>query len=135
MLFLLKGKISMMLNSINSFCTNISPLIQLIGYFILIFKIFLPLILIVVITVDLAKVVVSKKPDELKGCLKIFVLKLGLCILIYFVPMIVMTFMSFVGQFEKIKNNAGLDYNVCQTCMFEPNSEVCEHAVEISRYD
>ena len=123
-----------MTSSINSICTNLSPLLQIIGYFILIYKIFLPLILIIIISIDLTKVIVSNKPDDIKKCLKNFVIKLALSILIFFVPMICMLIMSFVGQFEYIKNNSGLDYNVCYDCMFNPTNERCNNAVENAEY-
>lgn len=119
---------------ITSICTNLSPLLQLIGYFILIYKILLPLILIVIITIDLTKVIVSKRSEDIKKSLVNFVVKLALSILIFFVPMIFMIIMSFVGQFEAIKNNSGLDYNICYDCMFNPTSEVCNDAVENAEY-
>lgn len=124
----------MITGSINSICTNLSPLIQILGYFILIYKIFLPLILIVIISLDLTKVIVSNKSDELKKCLKNMVIKLALSILIFFVPMISMLIMSFIGQFEYIKNDSGIDYNICYDCMFNPTSNRCNDAVENAEF-
>lgn len=124
----------MITGSINSICKNLSPLIQILGYFILIYKIFLPLILIVIISVDLTKVIVSNKSDELKKCLKNMVIKLALSILIFFVPMISMLIMSFIGQFEYIKNDSGIDYNICYDCMFNPTSSRCNEAIENAEF-
>lgn len=124
----------MLLGKINTICTDLSPLLQIIGYLILILKILLPLILIVIITIDLTKTVISKKSEDTKNSLKNFALKLAICILIYFVPMISMILMSFVGQYGMIKAQSGLDYDVCYNCMFNPTSDICEIAVNSSQY-
>lgn len=124
----------MVLSSISTFCRDLSPLLQIVGYLLLIFKVFLPLILIVVIFFDLIKAVFSNKPDETKKHLKNCAFKLALGVLVFFVPTICMIVMSFVGQYETLKNSSGLDYDVCYDCMFNPSSNNCSQATELAKY-
>ena len=52
--------------SINHFCMSISPYLQMIGNLITIFKISLPFILIVLGVFDIAKAVISSKPESVR---------------------------------------------------------------------
>lgn len=118
--------------SVNNFCENLSPLLQLVGQVINIFKISLPLILICLGIFDIGKAVISSKTDDVKKNLKAFLYKLGICVIVFFVPTICMVIFGFVGGFSDIKKNSGLDYDVCYDCMFNPNSNNCKSSVELA---
>lgn len=118
--------------SINTFCQELSPILQLIGQALSIFKISLPLILVVLGIFDIGKAVISSKSDDIKKYLKNFSKKLAVCVIIFFVPMICMVVFGFVGGFNDIKNNSGIDYDVCYNCMFNPSSDNCTSAVAIA---
>lgn len=115
-----------------NFCEQISPLIQLVGQALNIFKISIPLILICLGIFDIGKAVISSKADDVKKNIKLFIKKMLISVLIFFIPMICMVTFGFVDGFNKIKNESGIDYDICYDCMFNPNSHKCRNAVEIA---
>lgn len=122
----------MTIMNINSFCREISPLLQLIGQALNIFKITLPLVLIILGIVDIGKAVISSKSDDVKKNLKNFFKKLAVSVLVFFVPTIVMVVFGFIRGFSNIIDNSGIDYSICYECMFNPSSEECTENVELS---
>ncbi len=118
--------------TINTFCQEVSPILQLIGQGLNIFKIFLPLVLIVLGIFDIGKAVISSKSDDVKKNMKLFLRKIAISVLVFFVPVIGMIVFGFVGGFNDIKNNSGLDFDICYNCMFNPNNEECTDAVRIA---
>lgn len=122
----------MIITSINSFCRELSPILQLIGQVLTIFKILLPLVLIVLGIFDIGKAVISSKTDDIKKYMKNFAKKVAVVVLIYFVPTLVMVVFGFVGNFNEITKESGLDYDVCYDCLFKPNSYNCQDSVSLS---
>lgn len=123
----------MLIAEINTFCQSLSPLLQLVGQVLNIFKICLPIILIVLGIFDIGKAVISSKSEDVKKNMKSFLKKIVACIVVFFVPTICMVVFGFVGGFSDIKNNSGIDYDVCYSCMFNPTNDECDSAVEIAR--
>lgn len=122
----------MELAAINTFCQDISPALQLVGQLLTIFKISLPLILICLGIFDIAKAVISSKSDDVKKNLKSFFQKIAICVGLFFVPTLCMIVFGFVGGFNDIKNESGIDYDVCYDCVFNPSSKDCKKAVQIA---
>lgn len=118
--------------SINHFCMSISPYLQMIGNLITIFKISLPFILIVLGVFDIAKAVISSKPESVRTYMLDFLKKLVICIIVFFIPTICMIVFSFVGEFTEIRKNSDLDFDVCYSCLFKPNNDDCTEALEIA---
>ncbi len=116
----------------NTFCQNLSPMLQLIGQGLTIFKLFLPLILIALGIIDIGRAVVSSKSEDVKKNMKNFVKKIVACVIVFFIPTICMVVFGFVGDFNHIKNDSGIDFDVCYDCMFNPANENCKSAVEIA---
>lgn len=116
----------------SNFCETLSPLLHTIGQMINIFKISLPLILIVLGIFDIGKAVISSKSDDVKKNMKHFVLRIIVSILIFFIPIICLTLFNFIGEFSAIRKNSGLDFDVCYSCLFNPNKDDCTDAVEIA---
>ncbi len=120
-----------MVMQINRFCQEMSPLLQLVGLSLNIFKITLPVILIVLGVLDISKAVISSKSEDVKKNMKNFFKKVAVCIMIFFVPSIVMIIFGFVQSFNTIINDSGIDYDVCYDCMFKPTSDNCTSYVEL----
>lgn len=118
--------------SINTFCQDISPALQFVGQALTIFKVSLPLVLICMGIIDIAKAVLSSKSDEVKKNLKSFFQKIAICVGLFFVPTLCMVVFGFVGGFNDIKNKSGIDYDVCYDCVFNPSSKGCRKAVQIA---
>lgn len=122
----------MYISSVSTLCRDLSPAIQLIGQMLNIFKICLPLILICMGVFDIAKAVISSKSEDVKKNIKLFFQKIAICIIVFFIPTIFMVMFGFVGGFNDIKNESGIDYDVCYDCMFNPSSEGCRDAVQVA---
>lgn len=122
----------MYIMSINNFCQELSPFLQLIGQALTVFKIALPIILIILCIVDIAKAVISSKSDEIKKYMKSFSKKVIACIAVFFIPTIIMVCFGFVGGFSDIKENSGIKYDACYDCMFKPYSSSCEDSVKLA---
>ncbi len=131
----MKGKILMLTSTINSFCQEISPMLKMIGDLLNIFKVSLPLILIALCILDIGKAVISSKSDDIKKNIKSGLKKLAVSVFIFFVPTVCMLIFNFVGGFQEITEESGIDYDICYDCMFKPSSSECTKAVEIAELE
>lgn len=120
------------MENISNFCQTISPTLKYVGDIINIIKIALPLLLIILGTFDIGKAVISSKSDDVRKNMKHFIRRIIVCIIIFFIPGICLIVFSFVHDFNDIRKNSGLDYEVCYNCLFNPNKEECTDAVEIA---
>lgn len=118
---------------IDTFCQELSPFLQVIGQALNIFKISLPIILIILGIIDIGRVVVSSKSEDIKKHFKTLGFKVATCIVVFFIPTLVMIVFGFVGKFSDIIDNSGVDYNVCYNCIFKPNSPECQKAITLSQ--
>lgn len=82
-------------------CGNLAPLLRLVGYVVTIFKIAIPLLLIVFGMLDIGKSVVASKPDEVTKNLKSFAMRCVGAVLIFFIPSIVGVVLDAVAATEK----------------------------------
>lgn len=123
----------MLIFSINKFCQELSPILQMVGQVINIFKISLPIILIILGILDIGKAVISSKSDDVKKNMKNFGKKIIACVCVFFLPLFCMIVFGFVGEFNEIKKYSGLDFDVCYDCMFNPSRDNCINAVEIAQ--
>ena len=121
--------------SLSSFCHGISPLLQLVGELLLVFKLVVPILLIVICILDVAKAILSSKSDENKNRLKNFFYRVLFAVLLFFIPALFMLFFSFNPEFTAARDNSGLDYDVCYDCLFYPYKDECKTAVEIAHYE
>ena len=124
-----------MLLAIDTLCQSTSSGLQLIGRLIYVFKIFLPLILIALGIFDLGKAAISSKTDDVKKNIKNFFYKLAICLIVFFIPNLCMIVFGFVESFNDMKDNSGVDFDVCYACVFKPNSDTCIDAVELEEME
>lgn len=92
-------------------CGELKPVLRLVGYVVLAIKIVVPIILIVVGMMDLAKAVTEKKEDDIKKAQQGLVSKAIAAVLVFLVITIVGVLMSLVGS-EK--------YQDCMQCINSP---------------
>ena len=109
----------MLLANISNFCSDTAKLLQFLGYAILIFKVSIPIIIVVLGMMDFGKAVVAEKDDEIKKQ----AVKLGrralAGVIIFFIPTIVdWVFTGITGADNTFDN--------CKGCLLNPtNSEKC----------
>ena len=103
----------------NGFCAASADIWQVVGWILLVFKIVIPIILIVLDMIDLGKAVVTSKDDEIKKAVKSLAMRGIAAIIIFFIPTIIGLIMGLVGNFSS--SGAEADYNVCKKCITNPN--------------
>lgn len=99
------------------FCTSTKPIWGVVGYIINFLKIAIPIIIILLATLDLGKAVMAGKEDEIKSAQKMLIKRLIYGVAIFFVTTIVQLVFSLVG--ENIKTG---DSGVCFSCISKPSS-------------
>ena len=88
----------MLLADVTAFCTETAEIWQFIGYVFFIFKIAIPILLIIFGMLDLGKAVVASKEDEIKKGQQIFIKRLISGALVFFVFTIVQLIVSFAAD-------------------------------------
>ncbi len=108
----------MLLAEIN-FCISTANIWQIVGYLLLIFKIVIPILLIIFGIMDLGKAVVASKDDEIKKAVKSLALRAISAIAIFFIPTLISMILGLVSNFAE--SGAKDDFKVCQACITNPN--------------
>ncbi len=104
----------------NSFCTETQEIWKLVGWFLMVFKIVIPILIIIFGMVDLGKAVIASKDDEIKKA-TVSLLKRAIAgIVIFFVPTIVSLVIGLVDGEGK--------WNGCKECISNPNNAACGSA-------
>lgn len=79
-------------------CDTLAPFLKIVGYIVTIFKIVVPLLLVIFGMLDVGKSVVAGKPDEVTKNLKSFAMRCVAAVLIFFIPSIVSVLIDAVAQ-------------------------------------
>ena len=107
------------------FCAQTANLWQLVGYFLLVFKIVIPIILIITGIITLGKAVISADDKDAKKGFTSMIKKFVVAAVIFFLPTIITAMFGIINEFHEIEK----DYNVCNKCISYPNSEYCNKKV------
>jgi fumarate reductase subunit D len=114
------------------FCSQTVGIWQAVGYFLMVFKIVLPIILIIIGIITFGKAVISDDDKEIKKGYTSLLKKLIVCIIAFFLPQIITSiFNIIVDDFKNLKP----DYDVCKTCIVSPNGNKCESYIEQSHVE
>ena len=104
------------------FCANTANIWQIVGYFLMVFKIVIPILLIIWGMIDLGRAVIAGKDDEIKKSTKSLAMRAIAAVVIFLLPTIVSMFMGLIGSFSQVEN----DWKTCRTCITNPNGD-CKH--------
>lgn len=110
------------------FCANTANIWQVIGYALLVFKIVIPIILIIWGMLDLGRAVVAAKDDEIKKATKSLAMRAVAAVAIFFLPTIIGIVLGLVSNFAS--SGAKEDFDTCRTCMTSPNNSDCQNLAE-----
>lgn len=102
----------MLLGKVN-FCADTISIWRVIGYFVLIIKIVIPLLLIVFGMIDLGKAVVASDNKDIKTATGSLVKRFIAAIAIFFIP----TLVSAVFSLLNVINEDEADYGTCIQCV------------------
>ncbi len=108
------------------FCASTANLWQIVGWILLIFKIAIPILLIVFGIIDLGKAVIASKDDEIKKSVKSLAMRAAAGIIIFLIPTIIGFIMGFVNDFRDKDSAAYKDFIVCRKCIISPGK--CDEA-------
>lgn len=111
-----------------SVCTDLSQVWQILGWVLFVFKIVIPILIIVFGMIDLGKAVVASKDDEIKKAIKSLAMRAVAGAVIFFIPTLVGLVFSLIGEFneEPIKS----EYGVCRSCITNPGGNKCKTAID-----
>lgn len=99
-----------------NFCEASAEIWQLVGYVLFIFKIVIPIILIILGMIDLGKAVVSSDEKAINKAATTLGKRAIAAVLIFFVPTIIGLIFRMVGSFGDVKDQ----YDVCAACITNP---------------
>ena len=103
-----------------TFCEGpVQGVFTTIGWVFFILKIVIPIILIVMGSIDLAKAVVASKDDEIKKAVGSLVKRAVLGVLIFFIPTILNFVVELIGGDDIYDENSGT-FGRCTYCMLNP---------------
>ena len=108
------------------FCASSANIWQTVGYILMVFKIVIPILLIVFGMIDLGKAVIASKDDEIKKPTKSLMFRAISAVIIFFIPTLVGVIMGIVGNFSSVRD----DFNVCKSCIADPTDDDCANAAE-----
>ena len=107
----------------SGFCADSANIWQVVGYLLLVFKIVIPIVLIILGMIDLGKAVVASKDDEIKKSMKTLLFRAIAAIAIFFIPTIIGLFMGLVSNFNS--SGAESDFDICRKCIANPGKGKC----------
>ncbi len=114
------------------FCSQTAGLWQLVGYLFMIFKIVIPISLIVTGILTLGKAVISNDEKENKKGYSTLLKSIITAVVIFFIPSIVTALFGVVDGFNELRP----DYDVCKRCMTNPKSDYCtSKVIALQNYD
>ena len=105
-----------LLDEAAQFCSETSNIWRLIGIIINISKIVIPIIIIILATLDLGKAVMAGDDKEIKEAQKMLIKRIIYGVVIFFVTTLVQAVFNLVGGNE---NN---DSSICWTCATKPET-------------
>lgn len=110
----------------SGFCHDSAGIWQVVGWILLVFKIVIPIMLIILGMIDLGKAVVASKDDEIKKSIKSLAMRAVAAVVIFFIPTLIGIVMGLVSNFSS--SGAKVDYEVCRKCITNPSK--CEVPAE-----
>ena len=102
--------------NISTFCSETKELLGFVGYLLLLFKIIIPLIIIVYGMIDFGKAVVAEKDDDIKKSAKSLGRRAIAGIIIFFIPTIVIWVFKQVSTYNTDKKG----FENCEKCLLHP---------------
>lgn len=99
---------------LRGFCSQTANIWQVLGYVVMIFKIVIPLLLIVLGMVDLGKAVVSSDDKAISKSVSMLIKRFIAAIIVFFIPTIVS---ALFNALSIMSSEEQADYNTCVQCV------------------
>lgn len=101
-----------------NFCGETAAVWQFIGWVFFVFKIVVPILLILFGMIDLGKAVVASDDKAIKSATSSLVKRAIAGVIIFFLPVIVGFIFSIVTGFSEVKEQ----YDICRNCIVHPGN-------------
>lgn len=108
---------------------QLEPILKLIGMVINLIQIGIPIILIILGSIDLGKAVISSKDDEVKKAQKAFLRRLMYAVAVFLVVWIVKLVLGYVPKLVSDAENTNA-WQDCWECIVDSNGKNCHWEVE-----
>lgn len=105
------------------FCTGTANIWKLVGQVLFIFKIVIPLLLIIFGMIDLGKAVVGSKDDDVKKAISHLAFRAVAAVVIFFIPTLVGFIFTIVDGFDAAKKQE--NWSICSACISNPYGDTC----------
>lgn len=109
--------------NLSGFCTGVKPVLQAVGWVLLIFKIIIPFIIVGLGALDLGKAVTSGKDDDIKKNTKSLLMRIVAGVLIFLAPSIILWVFGLISDFSDARD--AIDFPTCENCILKPYSKEC----------
>ena len=106
-------------DSTENFCTKSGSVLQIVGYVLLVLKIVVPVIIIVLASIDMSKAVVSGEDKAVKEQSWRLIKRIILGVVIFLIPTIVKLVFFSISYFS---DNMKTEFNNCVACLTSPKS-------------
>ena len=114
----------------SNFCKSSAQIWKLLGVVINVFKIAIPVIIVLLALLDLGKAVMAGEEKEIKATQKLLIKRLVYGVLIFFVVTLVQMIFGMIGVNVNGNNGGAIkDSSVCWACATDPGSETCTNAI------
>ncbi len=97
------------------YCTKLKAPLEFIGNIVLIFKIIIPIIIIIYGSVDFFRAITGAKDDEIKKAARSLLFRVLAGVVVFLLPTIVSFIFTLVSDFANIKGS----FKYCQKCVFD----------------
>ena len=108
-----------------SFCSDGQEIWYTVGMFLLVFKIVIPILLIIFGMIDLGKAVISSDDKAVSKAGKSLLNRIIAGVCIFFIPTIVSLVFGMIGTF---KENLKKEFDICAACVSNPTGDTCSKA-------
>ena len=112
-----------MLGALGEFCKEMAGPLQFVGIILWVFKVAIPVIILVMGMIDLGKAVTASKDDEIKKAMKQLMIRLISGVLIFFIPTIVIFIFQLLVDFDTAAQ--ATDFQTCRDCILSPTGGGC----------
>jgi len=110
-----------------NFCNDSVKVWELVGKILLVFKIVIPLLLIIFGMIDLGQAVIGSDEKDIQKATKKLLRRAIAAVIIFFIPTIVGAIMGLISDFNDDSKEAG--YDTCSACLTKPYGDSCKKAV------
>ncbi len=121
--FLAKAGSGATLQTSDNFCEKTLIIWQFVGQIVNVMKIIIPVIIVLLGTIDLGKAVMAGEDKKIKEAQKMLLMRIIYGVAIFFVVVIVQIIFGMVSGAE---NQADDNYNKCLACVSKPNANSCK---------